>query len=68
MGLSLDKAQPAQEEQTDIPEDIQKLAEERFEAKKRKDFAQADALRAKLTELGYSVLDSKDGFKIVLIK
>ena len=68
LGLSLDKAQPAQEEQADIPADIQKLAEERFDAKKRKDFATADELRAKLTELGYSVLDSKDGFKIVPIK
>ena len=65
LGLSLDNAQPSEEAQEDIPEEIKKLAEERFEAKKRKDFAVADALRAKLYESGYSVLDSKDGYKIV---
>lgn len=65
LGLSLDNAQPSEEAQEDIPEEIKKLAEERFEAKKRKDFAVADALRAKLSESGYSVLDSKDGYKIV---
>ena len=65
LGLSLDKAQPTEEEQADIPEEIQKLAEERFEAKKRKDFATADALRAKIAQLGYSVLDSKEGFKLI---
>ena len=65
LGLSLDKAQPSEETQEDIPEDIKRIAQERYEAKKRKDFAQADALRNQLTQLGYSVLDSKDGYRIV---
>ena len=64
LGLSLDKAAPAEEEQ-DIPEDIKELAEKRYQAKKQKDFATADALRAKISEQGYAVLDSKDGYKIV---
>ena len=65
LGLSLDKAQPAEEEKIDVPQEIQDIAKQRFEAKKNRDFATADALRSKLSELGYSVLDSKDGYKIV---
>ncbi len=64
LGLSLDKAQPAKEEQEQVPEEIRKIADERYEAKKRKDFALADELRAKLSELGYTVADTKDGYSI----
>ena len=40
------------------------MAQARWDAKKAKDFAKADELRKKLTELGWSVLDKKDGFDI----
>ena len=64
LGLSLDKAQPAKEEQEQVPEEIRKIADERFEAKKRKDFALADELRAKLTQMGYTVTDTKEGYTL----
>lgn len=64
LGLSLDTAQPAKEEQEQIPEDVRKIADERYEAKKRKDFALADELRAKLSDMGYTVADTKDGYNI----
>ena len=64
LGLSLDTAQPAKEEQEQIPEDVRKIADERYEAKKRKDFALADELRVKLSDMGYTVTDTKDGYNI----
>ena len=64
LGLDFDKAQPSKDEQEQVPEEIRKIADERYEAKKRKDFALADALRAKLSDLGYTVMDTKDGYTI----
>ena len=65
-GLSLNEAkEPEGEANKDIPEDILALAQKRFDAKKSKDFATADALRNEIKEKGYSILDSKDGFKVV---
>jgi cysteinyl-tRNA synthetase len=49
----------------DAPKEIIELAEERLNAKKNKDFAKADELRNKIKELGYSILDSKEGYRIV---
>jgi cysteinyl-tRNA synthetase len=40
-----------------LPEDLQKLAKEREEARKRKDFAQADELRIHMENRGYRVYD-----------
>lgn len=64
LGLDFDKAQPSKDEQEQVPEEIRKIAEERYEAKKRKDFALADELRGKLSDLGYTVMDTKDGYTI----
>ena len=65
-GLSLNEAkEPEGEVNKDIPQDILELAQKRFDAKKAKDFATADALRNEIKEKGYSILDSKDGFKVV---
>ena len=47
-----------------IPEDVKELAEKRYAAKKEKNWAVADALRAQISELGYVVKDSKDGYTI----
>ena len=44
---------------------LKELAEERWQAKKEKNFAKADEIRSKLTELGYSVKDSASGFEII---
>lgn len=48
-------------QKSDIPEEVTRLVQLRAEAKARKDWAEADALRAKITQMGYSVKDTKDG-------
>ena len=45
-----------------IPEEVKSIADERFEARKNKDWAKSDELRDKLFALGYSVKDSKEGY------
>ena len=47
-----------------IPEDVQAIAEERWAARQNRDWAKSDELRAKLTELGYAVKDSKTGYEL----
>jgi len=57
----------SKEEQNDtaaVPEEVTQLAEQRLLAKKEKNFALADKLRAEITSLGYIVIDTKDGFEI----
>ena len=48
----------------EIPTEIQKLVEEREEARMNKDFKKSDKLRDKIHSLGYEVEDSEDGYKI----
>lgn len=48
-------------EEKAIPENVEKMAQERQEAKKNKDFARADELRQEIEKLGYIITDSKDG-------
>lgn len=60
-GLSLDKCKAPEPEKIDVPEEVQQLVDERAAAKKEKDWAKADEIRAKITELGYAVKDTKDG-------
>jgi cysteinyl-tRNA synthetase len=50
------------------PMEITVLAEKRWAAKQAKDFAGADALRKELTAAGWSMLDSKDGYKLEPLK
>lgn len=45
----------------DTPAEIVNLVEARIAAKKAKDFAEADRLRALITEKGYGVEDKRDG-------
>ncbi len=52
-------------ESESAPAEIVALAESRALAKAAKDWATADALRAEIDAAGWSVLDSKDGYKIV---
>lgn len=53
------------EQINEIPEEIKKLAEERFQAKSNKDWSTADAIRNKITELGYTIKDAKDSYEIL---
>ena len=63
-GLSLDKAKPEEKPEIEVPDDIRAIADERFEARKAKNWAESDRLRDLLSEKGYNVLDSKDGYKL----
>lgn len=66
LGLDLDKAEaPKEEEQkTDAPREVIALCEERKAAKAAKDWAKADKLRADIAAMGYTVVDTKDGYKV----
>jgi cysteinyl-tRNA synthetase len=45
------------------PEEVVKLAQDRADARRRKDFKAADDLRRKIAALGWSVEDTKEGAK-----
>jgi cysteinyl-tRNA synthetase len=47
-----------------IPEEIMSLVNQRNEAKKNKDFKLADELRNKVKEMGYVIVDKKDGVEV----
>ena len=46
---------------SDIPDEVNELVRQRAEARKAKDFAKADELRARITELGYIVEETRQG-------
>ena len=48
----------------EVPAEVTELVQKRAEAKKAKDWATADALRARITELGYVVEDTPQGPKV----
>ncbi len=64
LGLSLDKAKPAEKPQIEVPAEIKAIADERYEARKAKNWAESDRLRDELASLGYAILDSKDGYTL----
>ena len=49
----------------EIPSNILALAQKRDEARKQKDWGLSDSLRDQLQELGWTVKDSTDGFRLV---
>ena len=46
---------------SDVPDEVRRLAAEREERRKAKDFAAADAIRDRIADLGFTVIDSPDG-------
>ena len=50
--------------QVAIPDQVVAVAEERWQARLNKDWAKSDELRAVLSELGYDVKDSKEGYTL----
>lgn len=56
--------EPRPEDTVDIPEEVIRMADARILARKEKDFAQADALRDKIKEAGYVVMDTKDSYEL----
>jgi len=46
----------------EIPKEIKELAEKRLEAKKNKDWQAADEIREQIMQLGFEIMDTKDGY------
>ncbi|HVH53020.1 MAG TPA: glycosyltransferase [Actinomycetota bacterium] len=46
---------------SDVPDEVRRLAAERDKRRKAKDFAAADALRDRIADLGFTVVDSPKG-------
>lgn len=53
-----------QKKETEVPDNIKKMADERQVARKNKDFQKADELREKIAKKGYVVEDIEKGWKI----
>tara|TARA_Y100000310_G_scaffold307462_1_gene349560 strand:- start:3503 stop:4840 length:1338 start_codon:yes stop_codon:yes gene_type:complete len=51
-------------EKVSVPNNINKLAKEREQARKDKDWSKADKLRDKIKKLGYQISDTDDGARI----
>jgi len=47
-----------------IPDEIQELAQQRWQAKSNKDWSTADRLRDEMSKKGWRILDRKDGYDI----
>ncbi|MBP7005967.1 cysteine--tRNA ligase [Patescibacteria group bacterium] len=52
------------QESQDIPEEIKQLAEERFQARQNKNWAESDRLRDEIAAKGWMVKDEKEGYSI----
>ncbi|MCR5142063.1 MAG: cysteine--tRNA ligase [Ruminococcus sp.] len=53
-----------QDAESDVPAEVAELVEKRREARKAKDFALADELRDKISELGWEVKETREGTKV----
>src|SRR3989344_5485977 len=60
----IDKVFGILEEKSEIPNNIKKLAEERQEARKKKDFKTSDKIRDELKKSGYYVDDKEEGYVV----
>jgi cysteinyl-tRNA synthetase len=61
LGLDLERAAA---EGSDLPSEVQALARDRDEARAARDFDRSDAIRARLVEMGYEVMDSPEGTRV----
>ena len=65
LGWPLPKAEEKKrDEDSEIPESINAMAEKRWQAKKERDWQAADALRDELKALGWIVRDQSDSYKL----
>lgn len=60
LGLKLDQIRP-EGDSSEFPPELMELIEARTKAKKEKNWAEADAIRARIEEMGYSVKDTPQG-------
>lgn len=72
LGLDLDiekitKLEESKEKKAseELPEEIRDLIAKRTEARTNKNWAESDRIRDKLTSMGYTVVDSKEGTKLM---
>ena len=71
LGLSLSEVEKFAKEKmqiasnTEIPQEILNLANERLLARNSKNWAESDRLRDKIAELGYTIKDTKDSYEII---
>lgn len=61
MGL---KFESIKREEKEIDPKVENLAKARWQAKKDRDYAMADKIRAEIESLGYEVKDTKEGYEI----
>jgi len=61
LGLSLDQVNKEEA----LPEEVQKLVDDRQAARAAKDWAMSDQLRDAIQDMGYAVQDTKDGMKVI---
>ena len=52
------------ETEVEIPADVQRLLDDRADARKNKEWAKSDEIRDAILKLGYSVEDTRDGQKV----
>lgn len=66
LGLDLENSKKyiGQNQNIEIPQEIQELIEKRKQARENKDWELSDKIRDELKEKGYSVKDSKDGMTV----
>lgn len=61
LGLSLEQVNKMEA----LPQDVQKLIDERQAARAAKEWAKSDQLRDAIQDMGYAVQDTKDGMKVI---
>ncbi len=64
--FGFDLAGEGEEDRAEAPPEVLALAQQRWEAKKAKDWATADSLRQQIDALGWIVKDGKEGFVVSL--
>jgi len=61
LGLDLERGAA---EGADLPQEVQDLARERDQARAARDFDRSDAIRSRLVEMGYEVMDTPEGTRV----
>jgi cysteinyl-tRNA synthetase len=65
--IGIELFQKVEETVIEVPDEVQALGEERWQAKQARDWEKADALRTQLQEAGWQSLDRKDSYDLTPI-
>jgi len=65
LSLDLNRGEDTLVPEPDVPEEVKRLAEQRWEARSRRDFKESDRLRDAIAELGWIVRDGKEDYALV---